>query len=202
MDRPGHECRLFFVRGASGKLATERYELCPWEQTVEALRISRHARRPRHYRRSLQTAGIVAFVIGSVVLFLASLTQPAVHLDGSTTGQRWECLRLLCIGWIGLLGKVYAWLANPALLAGWVLLLVRRNGRGALILILSLGFALSFLRETRWERNEAGVNTALITGHAIGYWLWIASIATALAGGLVAIVFDRLAPLRSSASDA
>jgi hypothetical protein len=135
---------------------------------------------------------VVPFLITSVGLFLISLSQPAMLLDGSKTGGRWECLLLLCIGWIGIFGRVYAWLANPALAVAWIFLLIRRNGRAAVLLIISLGFALSFLYEKHWDRDESGSHTATITGHGFGYWLWIASIATALVGSLSAMIFDRL----------
>ena len=135
---------------------------------------------------------VVSFVIASVVLFVASLTQPAMHLDGSKTGKQWECLLLLFIGWIGVFDRIYAWLANPTLVVGWMFLLVRWNRCAAATLIFSLGLALSFLRETRWKRDESGSNTSAITGHGVGYWLWVASIAIALAGSLFAVVFERV----------
>jgi hypothetical protein len=187
--------------GASRGRPQNTIRYAPWSSAVETLEYQ-STPPPPTLPRVFISRRVVPFVVASVVLFLASLTQPAMRLDGSTTGQRWECLLLLCIGWIGLFGRVYAWLANPALFAGWVLLVVRRSGRGAVMLVISLGFALSFLRETHWERDESGSHTATITGHAIGYWLWIASIATALVGCLVAMVFDRRAPLSRSRAGA
>ena len=130
------------------------------------------------------------FLLISVALFLISLSQPAMLLDGSPTGDRWECLVLLCMGWIGVFGGVFAWLANPALAIAWIFLLLRKNRHAAVSLIISLGFALTFLFEKHWERDTSGTNTANITGHGIGYWLWIASIVVALTGALFAMKTD------------
>jgi hypothetical protein len=137
----------------------------------------------------------VPFLLTSIVLFLVSLSQPAMHLDGAKSGDRWECLLLLCIGWIGLFGGVFAWLANPALWLAWIFILARRYAAALVLLIASLAFALSFLREKHWERDESGSHTATITGHGPGYWLWIASIVIALAGCIVTIIRDRVRPI-------
>ena len=135
-------------------------------------------------------------------MFLISLSQPAMHLDGSTTDQPGECLLLLCIGWIGVFGYVYAWLANPFLLAAWISMIKRCNGRAAVFSIVSLGFALSFLWVRRWDRDESGSHPATITGHGLGYWLWIASISTALLGSILATVLDQPDPEgRASSAD-
>ena len=105
---------------------------------------------------------------------------------------------MLCIGWIGIFGGVYAWLANPILLVAWTFILFHRNGRATILLIASLGLALSFLREKHWERDESGMHTANITGYGLGYWLWIASIGIALIGCVFAMISEHLGLSSSS----
>ena len=69
----------------------------------------------------------------------------------------------------------------------------------ALLFATALGFSLSFLLQKHWDRDESGSHTATITGHGLGYWLWIASMVTALVGSLFAgrIARNRETALRS-----
>jgi len=107
-------------------------------------------------------------------------------------------LCLLLIGWLGLFDRYYEWLANPALLATWILMSFRASRVLSLIAgFISLGFALSFLREKRFPLDEAG-NIGKIGSYAMGYWLWLSSIALALIGSATLMIVDRLGRIRGN----
>jgi hypothetical protein len=126
------------------------------------------------------------------LLFLVSLSQNALRLDAGPQHDRFECFVFLCIGWIGVFGGIFAWLANPALAVALVLMGYERYRRRALFFAAaSLGLGLSFLHEKTWMLDESGSHVAHITGHAPGYWLWIASISVALIGCLYLTIDDR-----------
>jgi hypothetical protein len=54
----------------------------------------------------------------------------------------------------------------------------------------SLGSSLSFLLHRQILADGAG-NYAKITGYGPGYWLWVGSIVTALAGCILLTLRDR-----------
>jgi hypothetical protein len=103
------------------------------------------------------------------------------------------------MGWMGLIDGYYEWLANPALLAAWLLMILgSRRGTGILMGLVSLGFALSFLRLKQLPAPGDTGAIDKITGYAIGYWLWIASIAVALIGCVVIQIVDFRRPTSTS----
>jgi hypothetical protein len=86
---------------------------------------------------------------------------------------------------------MFAWFANPALIATWVLMLFRKLRMAALwCAIAALVISLTFLLHGDMMKDEGG-NRAQITAYGVGYWLWIASIVTAVIGCFACILRDR-----------
>ena len=130
----------------------------------------------------------LAFVGASMLLYCGSLTQAALYTDKPADGGAFPALLLLLGGWLGLFAGVLAWLANPLLAFTWALLIPRRTRFVALLCaVASLGFAVSFLGQDEIMTDEGGTQSR-ITAYGPGYWLWTASIATALTGCLVAVI--------------
>lgn len=127
----------------------------------------------------------------SRVLFFASLTQVCYCTSQS-------CVDSLLALFIGMLGVVFGygfssiaiftWLANPLLLFSWIK--YNSNIRQSLILaILAATVSLSFLSCHKITANEGGGLT-VITDYKLGYWLWLASSVTMVAGNLL-LWYDR-----------
>lgn len=117
----------------------------------------------------------------SVILFAASLTQKAY----CTASVCSDSVMVFLLGWAALLsgGAGFCWLANPLLIAAWVML--RRNLRSAMFLSMFAAFlALSFLLFDTVLDNENGQNQTIKT-YRLGYWLWVGSSVITLAGTFV-----------------
>lgn len=121
------------------------------------------------------------FLLLSLIAYGASLFNDGYYAESNDPKAWAPAFGLLLIGWLGLLDGVIAWMANPLLLAGWVMLGYRRKSLAtifaiaALICIVSLQFCQTILV------NEAG-NRAPITSFGAGYWLWLASALLLLLG--------------------
>ncbi|HTL27841.1 MAG TPA: hypothetical protein VL282_01410 [Tepidisphaeraceae bacterium] len=126
------------------------------------------------------------FVGASVLLFIVSLTQIGFYTEGGDEPSAPRCFGLLLVGWLALFERIFAWLANPALIATWVLLFTRRPRSGAICAIVSLALSLSFLLHRHITLSESG-NVSRIVGYGPGYWLWVSSIATVLIGSVIPI---------------
>lgn len=115
----------------------------------------------------------------SIGLFAVSLFFDGFLIDRADNPRAWaSCFGLLTVGWLAVLMGVYAWLANPLLLAAWIAYRFCRSP--TIPVALSLGalcFALSFLLHDEILSNEAG-QYSRITSIELGYWIWIASIST------------------------
>jgi hypothetical protein len=135
------------------------------------------------------------FLAISVALFVACLFCECFYVDqgersgGGTGGE------LLLVGWIGFIDGFHAWFANPLLLIAWIMALLWPRLVSPVFAIGALVLALGFLRHEDILINEGG-GRAKIVGYGIGYWLWIASIGTALAGGAVGLGLDVIAGRR------
>lgn len=141
---------------------------------------------------SQRPSAVVATLVVSILLFVASLTQDGFYIDRPDDPRAWSlCLGLLLVGWIAVFDGVYAWLANPALLVAWIAMWFRPSYKVAVVAgVTALCFSLSFLRHDTIITSEAPTYSR-ITGYGLGYWLWIGSIATALAGGVLGICTSR-----------
>src|SRR5207247_571555 len=107
---------------------------------------------------------------------------------------------LLLCGWGGLFQGVLSWLANPAIVAGWLTMMsnLRKAPQFAIAYTtLSLVFALSFLFYREIDQTGMGMAPDRIGGYGLGYWLWVTSTAIAFVGSIVAIYIP---PTKSEAS--
>ncbi|WP_143305085.1 hypothetical protein [Chitinophaga vietnamensis] len=119
-------------------------------------------------------------VILSIALFLLSLFQPSFYTNGAAA---WGLSPFLT-GWLGVFvcGAGISWLANPALLAAWIIFF-RKKTAGLICGGLAAIFAASFLLFPTIMVDEAG-NMRPIEGYGAGYWLWLGSCAVMFAAGL------------------
>jgi hypothetical protein len=98
----------------------------------------------------------------------------------------WPSWSILLFGILGmLLGSAAAltWLANPILLAAWLMIYVGQKVPAAVLSLAALVIGASFLLATTVITNEGG-NPSLITGYSIGHWLWLASMAASCVAAL------------------
>jgi hypothetical protein len=121
----------------------------------------------------------------SCVLFVTSLFNEGYYDDRG--GPPARAFLLLLIGWLGLFLGFIAWLANPLLLMGWLLLAVRQRRSAAACAFAATVCAGSFLFCKTIVSDEAGHHSR-ITGYGLGYWLWLASAAVLLAASLVEVI--------------
>jgi ABC-type enterochelin transport system permease subunit len=123
----------------------------------------------------------------SIGLYIASLTQPAYCTNA-------ECADSAAVAFAGSLGFFLSmagatWLANPLLVASWIV--VHKNPLGSLITsLLATALSLSFLCFNTIVDNESGTPSN-IAGVKAGYWLWVTSIAVMFIGN-AAIYYRRL----------
>ena len=124
-------------------------------------------------RKLMTTKTPMAGVKISVVLFVISLTQINIYTGAESNQVSYaRGFELLLIGWMGLLGYVFNWLANPALLLAYVFVFKRKYEHATISSLVSVYFAASFL--TR-ETIPNGGDGETITGYGSGYWMWLAS---------------------------
>ena|ERR1700744_117405 len=112
----------------------------------------------------------------SILLFIASLTQPAFYTSASEPDGWANSIGLVLVGWSGALagGAGIAWFANPLILVGWIYIF-KRAKIAMLSGLFATAFAVSFLFFKNIMTDEAG-NYSIITHREAGYWLWLASI--------------------------
>jgi hypothetical protein len=134
-------------------------------------------------RRARLLVGLSATIYASCLPFDAYRT--AWSDDSAMNG-----FGLLLIGWLGVLGGYFEWLANPLLLATWVSLWIRKPQHAIFFGVLASFVAIAFIFRDKMLVNEAG-HTARITFLGVGYWLWVVSILTAFVCSIVLTVQSR-----------
>lgn len=115
------------------------------------------------------------FVISSILIFGLSLTQNAYTTDFAG-GTKTHSLLALLTGWLGIIGfqaACLSWLANPLLIATWILQW-NQSKYAVYTSILVLILMISFLFFKKIWVDEAG-HYGNIIRYSIGYWLWLAS---------------------------
>jgi hypothetical protein len=130
----------------------------------------------------------------SVALFAACLLLPPYY-SPSDSGDKSDGLgfHLLVMGWLGLWKGIPAWLANPALLAAWVVAYLRLYRLSFALSLVSVALMLSFLSVREIPDYETSTK---ITGYGLGYWLWIGSaLAQLLGSALMSRSVARVAQL-------
>ena len=83
-------------------------------------------------------------------------------------------------------GAYITWFANPFLILSW-LFIGKRPWVSLVLSSFSLAIAFSFLTYDEIMIKEAG-HYGKIVGYALGYWLWITSIAIMLLGSLFCLL--------------
>jgi hypothetical protein len=122
----------------------------------------------------------------SLALFSISLTQKGFSL-GHSNPDSWPGWAIIVFGPMGLFSGLpanYVWLANPLLLVSWFGVVERR---GIVMLAASLPsfmIAVSFLFCSRISVSDWGTVSA-IDHPALGYWLWLTSIAWCIISGII-----------------
>jgi hypothetical protein len=108
--------------------------------------------------------------LSSAALFAAALGEPGFFW-GARASSPAPAWRLLLYGWEAIGHGYIEWLANPALVASWVLAFAGR--RSASIGAAGIALALMLVFLTRHTLELPAGATALAYG--AGYWLWLAS---------------------------
>lgn len=145
---------------------------------------NRGAKRPS----VINVTGVI-FTTVSLILFMISLLLSAYYTNKDHNGPVQGYL-LLLIGWIGIIGGHFSWLANPSLLMTWTLMCFKPTLKFAIYFgSLSMALSLSFLFHEKCLVNSHEF-VAKITGYGPGYYFWVASMAVALLGALFEIVIN------------
>jgi hypothetical protein len=131
-------------------------------------------------RRRLATI-LVAMSIG---LFALSLASDCYYIDGADPRAWSPGWGLLLVGWLGIGSGGTAWLANPALITGWITFFCRKTVVSLFCSLVALLLMISFLSVDTVIRSEAPTYARVI-GYGSGYWLWLTSAGALLAGAVV-----------------
>lgn len=118
------------------------------------------------------------FIGLSVLLFVMACATPCLEMS-QKSDPTWYGLRILVLGWMGILAGQFAWLANPL----WLLGLITFALRKWLVTLIVLGFSLLFAANTLLifvmplPADESNINHTSLVRLRIGFYLWLASIA-------------------------
>ncbi|WP_152601679.1 hypothetical protein [Burkholderia paludis] len=123
----------------------------------------------------------IALLAISVALYLVAMFAVPFR-TGAPDPHPWAAgWQVLLTGWMGVLGGIYAWLANPLVFGAWLLTARRYRTQAVVLAVLALLFGLSFLSQHQIAVNEAG-DVEPVHLDAIGYWCWLASFTAAVVG--------------------
>jgi len=124
----------------------------------------------------------------SIGIFLISLACPCYDTgkEDGVVGQG-GLLLLSGIMWFMFMSPGFIWLANVCLLMSWTYASKKRD-KSFIMSIVAILIALCFLLYKDMIIDEGG-NTTPITGHRIGYWLWVASMLVMLLGNFYIQMF-------------
>ncbi|RXV65139.1 hypothetical protein D1006_33860 [Burkholderia stabilis] len=132
---------------------------------------------PESVRAPMGRAATSLLAISLLLYLVAMFTAP--FRTGAPQPHPWaDGWQVLLTGWMGVLAGIYAWLANPLVLAAWVLTVKRYRTQAVVLAVLALLFGMSFLTQHQILVNEAG-DVEPVHLDAIGYWCWLASFGVA-----------------------
>jgi hypothetical protein len=128
-------------------------------------------------------------LLASITTFVACLFFTGFSTGGADiwTYYMGKGVWLLLLGWLGALGGMFEWFANPLLLVAWLLIFFRWPKTSLLLGICAMGLATSFLLRARIKVLDHGP----IVSHDAGYWLWIASILLAVVASIMSMIVSR-----------
>lgn len=109
-------------------------------------------------------------LIVSLLLFIISLTQPAVY----TQGNEMHALVCFILGWAELFGDGIAWLANPLFFIAVFFLLIKQVKISTVLSFLAVCMSLYYLSAETITVNEAGHRSPIVS-YGPGYYLWMIS---------------------------
>ena len=138
-------------------------------------------------------------VIGiSLALFILSLCVPAARFiqnPGTAYPNVFDRagITMLLMSLLGPLQGNFAFLANPLLLTGWLLISAQKYRGAAIALFIAFLFTLqtSSLRSHKVYEDEGGVNFSYMTHLLPGWYVWLLSILFPFAA---AVYFKWFAP--------
>lgn len=115
---------------------------------------------------------------------MLSLTQDTFCTDSSCNGN-WDGTYVLILGAFGFFASPagVTWLANPCILASWILF-KKFPKRSFILSLIAIAFSVSFLLFSRVVKDESG-DFKQITAYKTGYWLWLSSMAVMAIGNLI-----------------
>ena len=113
-------------------------------------------------------------VIISLLLYVSSLFFVATTGSGLKPGDTWTGWAYLLFGWMGILGLVIAWYANPLYIFSVVLLLLKKYKEAFILLVISIIISLQtiyffFMKEIPTGVPVYGLNRMVPN---IGFYLW------------------------------
>lgn len=136
-------------------------------------------------------------LVASLTLFAACLLNDGYYIEGPNPRAWAPAWGLLLIGWVGVGSGTLAWLANPALLLAWILLLNKKHSFSLLAAIAALVLMVSFLFQTTVISSEAPTYSRIV-GYGVGFWLWAGSAAVQAIGSAVAAMPTEFINSKSS----
>lgn len=128
-------------------------------------------------------------LIAAAVLFLMACATPALDLRGTDAPESqniWWGWQALILGWLGMLGGDFAWLANVFFLSALICLGFGRWRTAMVFAVVALVFAADTLRLTAAgvPSDEGGTGKLVLHQVLIGCYLWAGSMVVT-AGGAV-----------------
>ena len=124
-------------------------------------------------------------------LFLSSLALPALAVRTSEHGKTeliWGGMAAL-LGGLAVLAGQPAWLANPALAVGVILLCLRAYVASAIVSLLAVAVAVALctltMNENPLPADEAGAKTYTLLYPHVGFAAWVASMLALAVGATV-----------------
>jgi hypothetical protein len=126
----------------------------------------------------------------SIALFAASLFTLPFTIEGDNP-KPWPIgLWCLLLGWLSLGdGAGIAWLANPFLILGWILL-AKRHRSAFWLCLLAVSFCSLFLFIHEVLANEGG-GTRRITSIGPSYYLWFGSSITTFVSTIIIRIIEQ-----------
>jgi hypothetical protein len=141
--------------------------------------------------RILASKANYVFLVMSLMLYIFSLTQICFYTGSGANGAIGPGFILAAFGWLAMSEDMLAWFANPLIGMAWLFSLVQLRIVALLLGLVALGLALSFLLQTEVMVDRTSKRSQVLD-YALGYWMWVSSIAVCCAGNLIAELLARM----------
>jgi TM2 domain-containing membrane protein YozV len=132
----------------------------------------------------------------SWLLALASFTYPAFTCKGENGPTVYPTGDILCCGWCGIIGAgdnigYLGWYANPFVILANVLYFRKRPGAALIASGCAVALSLTSFALQQVYTQGTGQGDCQIEHFGLGFYLWLATIATLLVGTLGAYLDSR-----------